>query len=86
MTWTAPGGEVIGRGRWQPPREGNEDDRIEVNVEPGAQHDRPSRQPPRRLRQLGDSGRIGFALIGDNPITRSEMVPGDGCLAPPAKH
>jgi hypothetical protein len=85
VTWTAPGGEVVGRGHWQLPREELEDDRIEVNVErvPGAQGRGVSLL---EHFNLGETGRIGFDLIGDNKIARSEMTPGDGCLASPAKH
>jgi len=83
VTWTATTGEIVGRGRWQLPREELEDERLEVNLQrlPGA------RAPGGSALEhfdLGKSGRIGFDLIGD-AMTRSEMVPGDGCVKTPAK-
>jgi len=85
MAWTAPTGEIVGRGRWQMPHEDLGDERIEVVLQrlPGAKG--PGGGALEHF-DLGKSGRIGFALIGDGKITRSEMIPGDACLRAPAKH
>lgn len=85
VTWTATSGEVVGRGRWQPPLENLGDPRMEVIVErlPGA------RAPGGAMLEhfdLGSSGRIGFDLIGQHQIARREMVPGDDCLHPSPRH
>jgi hypothetical protein len=85
VTWTATTGEIVGRGRWLLPREDLGDDRIEVDVHrlPGAKG--PGGGALEHF-DLGDSGRLGFALIGEKEITRSEMVPGNGCLATSVRH
>jgi hypothetical protein len=85
VTWTAASGEVVGRGRWQPPLEKLGDPRMEVIVERVAGARGPGGAMTEHF-ELDSSGRIGFALIGDHQISHSEMVPGDGCLHPPPKH
>jgi hypothetical protein len=85
VTWTATTGEIVGRGRALLPREELEDERIEVNLQraPGARSEGGSAL---EHFDLGNSGRLGFDLIGEEKTTRSEMIPGDGCLKTPAKH
>ncbi|HLK90073.1 MAG TPA: hypothetical protein VKZ18_09265 [Polyangia bacterium] len=79
VTWTATDGELIGRGLWHLPTLSNGDDRISVLVKrlPGAKG--PGGDALEHF-NLGASGRIGFDLIGEQNITRNEMVPGDACL------
>jgi hypothetical protein len=79
VTWTATNGELVGRGRWQLPAEELGDDRVEVVVKRLSGAKGPGGDALEHF-NLGDSGRIGVDLIGEQKITRSEMVPGDACL------
>jgi hypothetical protein len=84
VTWTALDGKQVGQGRWSAPPAADGDDRIEVNVEPLPGAKGTSGSGLFHF-DLGPSGRIGYDLIGTDEVIRTEMIPGDGCLAPPAK-
>jgi hypothetical protein len=79
VSWTSTGGELVGRGKWQLPNEELGDERMEVVVDrvPGAKG---KGGATLAHFSLGDTGRLGFDLIGEQKITRSEMIPGDACL------
>lgn len=85
VSWMAATGETVGRGHWDLPREDLGDERIEVVLQRLPDAKGPGGGALEHF-DLGPSGRIGFNLIGEDKITRSEMVPGDGCLKSPAKH
>jgi len=84
VTWTTTTGETVGRGHWQLPREELGDERMEVVLQRLPDAKGPGGSALEHF-DLGPTGRIGFNLIGEEKITRSEMVPGDACLKSPAK-
>jgi hypothetical protein len=69
VSWTASAGTKPVAGKWSalPPASG--DPRIEVVAGAVFHHF-----------DVGTSGRLGFALIGEKTISREELVPGDACL------
>jgi hypothetical protein len=74
-------GRLLATGRWTWPRSGSGDDRIEIVLHPAG----PGASGVASLLHLngGDSGHLGWDLIGAETTEREEMIPGSTCLRDP---